>query len=45
MCVEQVRWLFHWRWASHTDIMMSDFCEDTAESNDVNAKTLDDMVS
>lgn len=39
-----IRWIFHWRWASHTDIMMSDFSEDTAQSNDPSVQTLADMV-
>ena len=39
-----LRWIFHWRWASHTDIMMSDFIEDTAQANDPSVTTLDGMV-
>jgi hypothetical protein len=38
-----VRWLFHWRWASHTEIMMSDFAEDVEESTDPNLDTLEDV--
>lgn len=39
-----VRWMFHWRWASHADMLMSDFVEDTQQSCDPNVKTLDDMT-
>ena len=38
-----VRFLFHWRWASHTDMMMSDFVEDTDASCDPSLATLADM--
>ena len=39
-----IRWLFHWRWASHSHMMMSDFSEDVDEVNDQDVSTLEDMV-
>jgi len=39
-----VKNLFRWRYVSHMDIMMSDYSEDTAHSNDPDVNSLDDMV-
>ena len=39
-----IRWMFHWRWASHTDMMMSDWSEDVEDSTDQTVHTLEDMV-
>ena len=39
-----IRWMFHWRWASHTDMMMSDWSEDVEDSTDQTVHTLEDMA-
>jgi len=39
-----VRWVFHWRWVSNTDLMMSEFAEDVPECNDTSVQTLEDMA-
>lgn len=43
-CGPFVVFLFHWRWASHADMMMADVSDDVEECNDQLTRTLDDMI-
>ena len=38
------RWMFHWRWTSHSDMMMSDFVEDCDDATDTRLETLEDLI-